>query len=309
MNSGTDLFTTYLRHSVVAFSFSVTSLVVCPAISYAEEVGLDTARIEQLTGLKGSYDAKEGVFTVRYPRSDLDVNAGGIHITAPFGLTAWAAFTRTGPHVTVMGDMVMLEDQVNPVMSVALDSGLQVTALHNHFFWESPRVMFMHIGGMGAEEELARAVGKVFTKIKDTAGGRGETLRVQIDPAKTTLNPDPIAEILGVKGDLAKGIYKVTVGRTTSMNGHDMGKSMGVNSWAAFAGSDERAVVAGDIAMHEDELQAVLKTLRANRINIVAIHNHMTGESPRIVFLHYWGVGTTRDLATGVKAAFDLARD
>jgi len=309
MNTESDLFATYLRRSVVAFSFSVTSLVVCPAISYAEEVGLDTARIEQLTGLTGSYDAKEGVFTVRYPRSDLDVNAGGIHITAPFGLTAWAAFTRTGPHVTVMGDMVMLEDQVNPVMSVALDSGLQVTALHNHFFWETPRVMFMHIGGMGAEEELARAVGKVFAKIKDTAGGRGETLRAQIDPAKTTLNPDPIAEILGVKGDLGKGVFKVTVGRTTSMNGHNMGKSMGVNSWAAFSGSDDRAVVAGDVAMHEDELQSVLKTLRANRINIVAIHNHMTGESPRIVFLHYWEIGSTRDLATGVKAAFDLARD
>jgi hypothetical protein len=123
------------------------------------------------------------------------------------------------------------------------------------------------------------------------------------------LNPDPIAEILGVKGDLAKGVYKVTVGRTTSMNGHDMGKSMGVNSWAAISGSDDRAVVAGDIAMHEDELQSVLKTLRADRINIVAIHNHMTGESPRIVFLHYWGVGTTRDLATGVKAAFDIAHD
>jgi hypothetical protein len=309
MNTESDLFTAYLRRSVVALTFSVTSLAVCLAISYAEEGGLDTARIEKLTGFKGSYDAKEGVFTVRYPRNDLDVNAGGIHITAPFGLTAWAAFTRTGSHVTVMGDMVMLEDQVNPVMSVALDSGLQVTALHNHFFSESPRVMFMHIGGMGAEEELARAVGKVFAKIKDTAGARGETLRVQIDPAKTTLNPDPIAEILGVKGDLAKGVYKVTVGRTTSMNGHDMGKSMGVNSWAAFSGSDDRAVVAGDLAMHEDELQSVLKMLRADRINIVAIHNHMTGESPRIVFLHYWGVGTTRDLATGVKAAFDLARD
>ena len=309
MNPDSNLRTTHARRLTVALLFFLTSLVVCPAVSYAEEGGLDTARIEQLTGLKGSYDAKEAVFTVRYPRNDLDVNAGGIHITAPFGLTAWAAFTRTGPHVTVMGDMVMLEDQVNPVMSVALDSGLQVTALHNHFFWETPRVMFMHIGGMGAEEELARAVGKVFTKIKDTAGGRGETLRAQIDPAKTTLNPDPIAEILGVKGDLAKGVYKVTVGRSTSMNGHDMGKSMGVNSWAAFAGSDDRAVVAGDIAMHEDELQAVLKALRANRINIVAIHNHMTGESPRIVFLHYWGVGTTHDLATGVKAAFDLARD
>lgn len=309
MNSETNLFKTNLRYFVVALSFSLTSLVACPAITYAEEGGLDTARIEQLAGVKGSYDAKEGVFTVRYPRDDLDVNAGGIHITAPFGLTAWAAFTRTGPHVTVMGDMVMLEDQVNPVMSVALDSGLQVTALHNHFFWETPRVMFMHIGGMGAEEDLARAAGKVFAKIKDTAGGRGETLRAQVDPAKTTLNPDLIAEILGVKGDLAKGVYKITVGRTTNMNGHDMGKSMGVNSWAAFSGSDDRAAVAGDIAMHEDELQSVLKTLRANRINIVAIHNHMTGESPRIVFLHYWGVGTTRDLATGVKAAFGLARD
>ena len=306
MNSASEPFA---RRMIVALSFSLMTMVVCPAVSYAEEGALDTARIEQLTGLKGSYDAKEGVFTVRYPRDDLDVNAGGIHITAPFGLTAWAAFTRIGPHVTVMGDMVMLEDQVNPVMSVALDSGLQVTALHNHFFWETPRVVFMHIGGMGAEEELARAAGKVFAKIKDTAGGRGETLRTQIDPAKSTLNPDRIAEILGVKGDLAKGVYKVTVGRATSMNGHDMGKSMGVNSWAAFSGSDDRAVVAGDIAMHEDELQSVLKTLRANRISIVAIHNHMTGESPRIVFLHYWGIGSTRDLATGVKAAFDLARD
>jgi hypothetical protein len=309
MNPDSNLRITHARRLTVALLFFLTSLVVCPAVSYAEEGALDTARIEQLTGLKGSYDAKEGVFTVRYPRDDLDVNAGGIHITAPFGLTAWAAFTRAGPHVTVMGDMVMLEDQVNPVMSVALDSALQVTALHNHFFWETPRVMFMHIGGMGAEEDLARAVGKVFAKIKDTAGGRGETLRAQIDPAKTTLNPDRIAEILGVKGDLGKGVYKVTVGRTTSMNGHDMGKSMGVNSWAAFSGSDDRAVVAGDIAMHEDELQSVLKTLRANRINIVAIHNHMTGESPRILFLHYWGIGSTRDLATGVKAAFDLARD
>src|SRR5260370_24092648 len=192
MNTESDLFTTYLRRSVVALTVSLTSLAVCPAVSYAEEVGLDTARIGQLTGLKGSYDAKEAVFTVRYPRDDLDVNAGGIHITAPFGLTAWAAFTRAGPHVTVMGDMVMLEDQVNPVMSVALDSGLQVTALHNHFFWETPRVMFMHIGGIGAEEDLARAVGKVFAKIKGTAGGRRETLRAQLDPAKTTLNPDRI---------------------------------------------------------------------------------------------------------------------
>ncbi|MEO8166449.1 MAG: DUF1259 domain-containing protein [Betaproteobacteria bacterium] len=270
---------------------------------------LNQARIEQLTGLKGSYDAKEAVFTVRYPRNDLNVNSGGVHISPSFGLTAWAAFTRAGSHVAVMGDMVLLEDQVNPVMSAALDSGLQVTALHNHFSFEIPRVMFMHIGGMGEEEALSRAVGKVFAKIKDTAGGEAQTAKATIDPEKTSLNPDAIAQIMGVKGDLAKGVYKITVGRTVSMDGHNMGKSMGVNSWAAFAGSDDRAVVAGDIAMHEDELQAVLKSLRANGIYVVAIHNHMTFESPRILFLHYWGLGSTHDLAVAVKAAFDLTHD
>lgn len=219
------------------------------AVSHAEENALNQARIEQLTGLKGSYDAKEGVFTVRFPRNDLNVNSGGVRITPAFGLTAWAAFTRTGSHVAVMGDMVLLEDQVNPVMSVALDSGLQVTALHNHFSFETPRVMFMHIGGMGVEEEIGRAVGKVFAKIKDTARGKADMPKAQIDPERTTLNPDLIAEILGAKGDLAKGVYKNTVGRATRMDGHEMGKSMGVNSWAAFAGSDDRAVVAGDIAL------------------------------------------------------------
>lgn len=299
----------HARPIAVALSVFLQCFVAFTAVSRADESTLNQARIEQLTGLKGSYDAKEAVFTVRYPRSDLNINSGGVHITPAFGLTAWAAFTRVGSHVAVMGDMVLLEDQINPVMSVALDSGLQVTALHNHFIFETPRVMFMHIGGMGEEEELGLAVGKVFAKIKDTAGGRGDMPKGQIDPEKTTLSPDSIAEILGVKGDLAKGVYKVTVGRTTSMDGHDMGKSMGVNSWAAFAGSDDRAVVAGDIAMHEDELQSVLKALRANGINVVAIHNHMTLESPRIVFLHYWGLGSTHDLARAVKAAFNLAHD
>ena len=297
------------RPITLALFVCLPGFIAFTEVSRADESTLNQARIEQLTGLKGSYDASETVFTVRYPRSDLNVNSGGVRITPAFGLTTWAAFTRVDSHVAVMGDMVLLEDQINPVMSVALESGLQVTALHNHFSFETPRVMFMHIGGMGEEEELGRAVGKVFAKIKDTAGGKGDIPKAQIDPETTTLSPDPIAEILGTKGDLAKGVYKVTIGRTTSMGGHAMGKSMGVNSWAAFAGSDDRAVVAGDIAMHEDELQSVLKALRASGINVVAIHNHMTLESPRIVYLHYWGLGSARELATAVRAAFDLAHD
>lgn len=266
---------------------------------------LNTARIEELTGAKGKLDEKEGTFKVSVPRSDLDVRSAGVRMTPPMGLTSWASFKRVGQHTMVMGDMVLLEDQVNPVMSAALDNGLEVTALHNHFFWDTPKVMFMHIGGMGSEEGLATAVGRVYAKIKETSDGKGETPHADIDPAKTSLDPAKIEAVLHWKGDLKDGVYKVVVGRTTRMHGGVMGSTMGVNTWAAFAGSDDQAVVDGDFAMLESELQPVLKALRGAGIAIVAIHQHMTGESPRIIFLHYWGLGSTVSLATGVRAALD----
>ena len=269
---------------------------------------LDTAAIEELTGAKGSLDAKEGVFKVSLPRGDIKATAGGVRMTPPLGLTAWAAFTKAGKHTMVMGDIVLLEDQVNPVMSAALDNGLEVTALHNHFFWDTPKVMFMHIGGMGEDKVLAGAVGKVFARLKETAGGKGEVLQADIDPAKTSLTPAKIEAILVYKGDLNAGVYKVVIGRTTKMDGQVMGKVMGINTWAAFAGSDEKAVVDGDFAMLESEVQSVLKALRAGGINVVAIHNHMTGENPRIIFLHYWGVGPTESLAKTIKAALDKTK-
>lgn len=269
---------------------------------------LNTTHIEELTGAKGTLDASEGVFKVSVPRSDLSVVAAGVRMTPPLGLTSWAAFTRAGEHTMVMGDTVMLEDQVNPVMTVALESGLEVTALHNHFFWDSPKVMFMHIGGMGDEAALAAAVGKVFAKIKETSGGKGQVPAADIDPARTTLDPARIEAVLGVKGQLAAGVYKLTVGRTVSMHGHKAGDAMGVNTWAAFAGSDDTAVVDGDFAVLETELQDVLKALRAGGINVVAIHQHMTLEQPRMMFLHYWGVGPTTDLARTLRRALDKTR-
>jgi hypothetical protein len=208
----------------------------------------------------------------------------------------------------VMGDLVLLEDQVNPGMSVALDNGLEVTALHNHFFWDTPKVMFMHIGGVGEEAALATAVGKVFAKIKDTSGGKGETPKADIDAAKTTLDPAKIESVLGGKGDLASGVYKVVIGRSTRMHGHALGATMGVNTWAAFAGADDAGVVDGDFAMRESELQRVLKALRGGGISIVAIHQHMAGEEPRILFLHYWGVGRTTDLARALRSALDVTK-
>jgi len=291
-----------------AFTMSMVALLWSPVSSLAGEKALDTATIERLTGVKGELSEKEGVFKVSVPRTDLDINVAGVKMTPPLGLTSWASFQKAGEQAMVMGDMVLLEDQVNQVMSVALENGLEVTALHNHFFWDAPKVMFMHIGGMGDEAPLAGAVGKVFTTIKDTSGGKGEVPRVELSPAQTSLDPKAIEDILGMKGQLANGVYKVTIGRTTKMHGHEVGNTMGVNTWAAFAGSDEKAIVDGDFIMFEREVQPVLKALRGAGIQIVAIHQHMIEESPRTVFLHYWGVGPTRELAKGLKAALDTQR-
>jgi hypothetical protein len=276
---------------------AAVALLSLPAA--AAKNGLDTTAIEQATGLKGKWNEKEGVFKVEMPRSDLAVTAAGTKMAPPLGLTAWAAFTKAGAHAVVMGDMVLTEDQVNPAMSAALDNGLQVTALHNHFFWEEPRVMFMHIGGMGDEGKLAAGVAKVFETMKQ----KFEVPSAAVDPSSTTLDPRKIEAALGRKGELNKGVYKVTIGREVKMGGHTMGNAMGVNTWAAFAGSDDQAIVDGDFAMLEGEMQGVLKALRHAGINIVAIHQHMTGESPRMMFLHYWGVGKTEDLARGLKNA------
>lgn len=280
---------------------------VAPAIAAAAPApsALNTKQIEELTGARGVLNEKEGVFKVSVPRTDLQVAATGVRITPAMGLTSWAAFTKEGGHTMVMGDLVLLEDQVNPVMDAALSNGLEVTALHNHFLWENPRVMFMHVGGMGDEARLAEAVGKVFAKIKETSPKPGVAPWVVIDPAKSTLDPNKIDEILGRTGEATAGVYKFVFGRETTMHGEPVGAAMGVNTWAAFSGSDDRAVVDGDFAMHESELQGVLKALRDADINIVAIHHHMSGETPRILFLHFWGVGTTQRLARGLKAALD----
>lgn len=277
-------------------------IVLLSTSAFAAATKLDTSKIDQITGMQGKLSEKDGVYKLSYPRKDLHVIAAGVKINPAMGLTAWTAFTKIGDHATVMGDIVLTEDQVNPVMSAALDHGLVVTALHNHFFFDTPKIMFMHVGGMGSEEQLATGVKAVFDTLKSTAGKKLFP-RVSIDPAQTSLDPKKIDAIFGTSGELKDGVYKLTFGKTTSMDGHEVGAAMGVNTWAAFSGSDQNAIVDGDFAIHEDELQGVLKALRKSDIDIVAIHNHMVTENPKIMFLHYWGVGPTVELARGIKAA------
>jgi len=212
----------------------------------------------------------------------------------------------------VMGDIVLFQDEVNPVMSVALDNGLDVTALHNHFFYDKPRVFFMHIGGEGSAEQLATGVQKIMAKIKEirTATPQpADTFAYQPLAEKSRITPATIDAILGTKGTVADGMYKAVFGRTTKMPpGHEVSSDMGVNTWAAFFGTDDHASVDGDFVTLPGELQPVLKALRAANINVVAIHNHMADESPRAIFLHYYAVGSTTDLAKGLKSALDTQK-
>ncbi len=292
--------------AVAAVSLCLASLAFAAEKQMRMPAGmLDTARIEALTGAKGTLDAKEGVFKVSVPRTDLAITVAGTRVTPAMGLTSWAAFMPAEGGTMVMGDTVLLESQVNPVMDAALGNGLEVTALHNHFLWDQPRVMFMHISGHGDATALATAVGKVFAKIKETSAK--DPGPPSAGPEVGGPGPDParLDAVLGQHGTVSGGVYKVVVGRVTAMHGMKAGNAMGVNTWAAFAGSAERAVVDGDFAMLESELQGVLKALRAAGIDIVAIHQHMAGEQPRILFLHFWGVGRAEDLAKGLRAALD----
>jgi len=289
---------------------AMKKLFLIIAVSFATVAtglaALDTAKIDNLTGLKGKMNEKEGVYKVTFPRDDTKIAVGGWTMPPFMGLGTWAAFTETKNGAMVMGDTVLFEDEVNPVMSVALDNGLSVTALHNHFFFDHPKVYFMHIEGQGTVEQLAGAVRKVYDKAKeirtanpqpqDSFGGTGL-------PEKNSISAEPLNKIFGMSGETNAGMVKFTIGHPATMDGVKIGNAMGVNTWMAFAGSDDNAVVDGDFAVSEDELQSALKAIRAGGINIVAIHSHITHESPRILFFHYWGRGPAKELAAAIQGA------
>jgi len=281
--------------------------IFCATITAALAVPLDTAEIDQLTGLKGKFNEKEGVYKVTFPRNDVKIVVDGWTMPPFMGLGTWAAFTPTKDGAMVMGDTVLFEDEVDAAMSAALDNGLNVTALHNHFFFDHPKVYFMHIEGEGAVEKLAGAVRKVYDTIKNTRAANAQpkdSFGVKPLPEKNSITAAPLNEIFGTQGESKDGMVKFTIGRLAIMHGVNIGKDMGVNTWAAFAGSDDNAIVDGDFAVTEDELQPVLKSLLKDKINIVAIHQHMTHEEPRIMFFHYWGRGAAKDLANAIKGGF-----
>ena len=290
------------------FSRIVQTLAIASALPLTARAALDTNRIAQITGLPGTWTPAEGVFKVTAPRNDLPVTVDGWKMPPFMGLTTWAGFVDgKKEEVMVMGDLVLFQDEVNPVMSALLDNGLKVTALHNHFFFDEPKVYFMHIEGEGTTEAMANGLKKALAASKEVRAANlqpGKSFGKSM-PNQNAISAQAIEKILG-KGQANNGMFKCVVGRRAKMPcGCDATKEMGVNTWAAFAGMDDDAVVDGDFAVLEDELQTVLKTLRGAGVNIVAIHSHMTHENPRILFLHYWGRGRAEDLAKAVKSALD----
>ena len=268
----------------------------------------DTNQIEQITGLKGKWNEEESVFKVTVPRKEVKVTVDKTFLQPFMGITTWAGFAPGKKAETmIMGDIVLFQDEVNPAMSAALDNGIKVTALHNHFFFDEPKVYFMHIDGEGTTEQLAGALAKILAAVKQA---RAENLK----PADHFPTPPvglmnsfdikPVEEIFGAKAQSQEGMYKFVFGRPAKMScGCEIGKEMGVNTWTAFYGTAEYALVCGDFAVKEDELQDVLKSLRKDDINVVAIHHHMVGETPRYLFLHYWGKGQPTKLAEALRTA------
>src|SRR5215468_5019540 len=283
-------------------------LLAAGAALTAQSMPADYDAVLKAMGKQG--DFKSNVLKINIPRNDLKVTIDGIATPTPFGFGGWLAMTKgTGDNDVMMGDLVLLEDEVNPVMSALLENGLEVTALHNHFFFESPRIFYMHVHGHGKAADLARMakpaldlIGKGSPQHQSTvSGGSSNVTAGSLDTAK-------IAKLVGHEGEQSGQVYKITIGRD-DINLKEMGAPinarMGLNTWAAFYGSDSNAQIAGDVAMLAQEVTPVLKALRSNGLNVVAIHNHMSGSQPAIYFLHYWGTGPVEKLATGFKAALN----
>lgn len=265
-----------------------------------------------LTYLGKTGDYGDNVLKVNIPRLDLKMSVAGIATPTPFGFGGWIAMTKGSHGMDVMmGDLVLLQDEVNPVMSALLENGLEVTALHNHFFWDNPHVFFMHVHGHGKPLDLAKKV-KPALDLIGTVANRQKSEASQQQEAEALegrLNAAALDRIVGHQGQQFGPVYKFTIGRT-DLHVEEMGAPintrMGLNTWAAFVGSDEKAAVAGDVAMLENEVTPVLKALRKNGLDVVAIHQHMTSTKPMIIFLHYWGVGSADKLAAGFREALNV---
>jgi Domain of Unknown Function (DUF1259) len=293
------------RTTQIRMLLSAIVMVAFAHFSTAQEIPSDYQQVLKIVAKQGDY--KANVLKVNIPRNDLKMKIAGYAVPTPFGFGGWFAMEKgDGGEDVVMGDLVLTQSEVNEVMSRLLEHGIEVTALHNHFFWDEPRVFFMHIHGHGKAVDLANQLKPALDSIG--LAKEGEESAAPKPKQGTTLDTERIAKIVGHAGEQSGPVYKITLGRddlTVKDMGATINARMGLNTWAAFVGTNDDAAVAGDIAMLENEVNPVLKALRSNGLDVVAIHHHMSNTQPMIIFLHYWGRGPVDKLAAGFKAAVD----
>jgi hypothetical protein len=275
-----------------------------PRVTMKPVAPLDITAIERVTGYRGTVN--KGEYKITIPQNDLTILVDSFRIIPPMGLGTWVAFTPAPAGAMVMGDIVVTETDLKPVQQEVIRQGLTITAIHNHFVRNHPNVMYMHIGGSGKTDSMAQKVKAVLDKVKETRGH--DPAAASVPDVSNTIDTALLNRILGYRGELSKGVYKHTIGRPDvhlTEHGVPVTTFLGFNTWAAWQGTPERAAVAGDFTMLENEVAGVIKALVENGIEVVAVHNHMVHEQPRIFFLHYWGIGPAEQLARGLRTALD----
>ena len=256
-----------------------------PALT-ADEI----AAIETAIGKKGSYKEAESVHTTGLPRNDLKITVKGAPVPIPFGFGGWVSFKKSvdGKSAMVMGDTVLLQEEVNPLISLAQANGLEIGAIHNHFFYEEPRIFYVHIHGMGSVEELAKRYAATIRDTKISPANQPAPSTPSTVTGKENFDIPALDAIVKYTGTVNGPTYKYTIGRSdlkVMMMGVEMTTNIGLNTWASFAGKQDDAQIAGDIAMLPGEVNNVIRTLRLHNLEVVAVHSHMLNDDPHILFL------------------------
>ena len=287
----------------MAVLFGGAALLTTPALLRAADP--DWKAVEQALGKAGQLMPGD-VYRVGMPRTDLSVTVKGIPVKAGFALGSYAAFRQVGDHAMVMGDLVLLDQEVPAVMSALLSGGLEVTAVHNHVNDVSPHVLYMHYGGHGDAVQLAKALRQALA-----ASGTPLGAAVAAPPAVggPGLDTKQIEQLLGRQGrDIGAGVYQVTVPRSETITemGQPLLPAMGVTTVINFQPlADGKAAITGDFVLLDKEVNPVARALRQHGIDVTAIHNHSLMDTPRLFYMHFWAADDAAKLAQGLKAALD----
>jgi hypothetical protein len=261
--------------------------------------------IERILGVSGSYTASESVFKIRIPRTDITLSLQGQPVPRGFPIESWVSFSpdiRGGG--LMMAELQLLEAEVNPVASAVIDAGLSINGLTGGMMFDQPRVMTMNFAGTGTFDQLAAGVRKSLDAITAVRPKTGLT-RAPF-PKSSGIDGASIDTILSMKGTVTNGIYRASIGQISVLNNTPFGKEMGATTSVMFAGTNQDAIVEGEFVATAEQLQRLLKALRARRLDLISIRNHTVGEHPQIIFVRFAGTGSTSELAKAIRYVLDI---